>query len=101
MATHIKELLKEFAERTPKIARVFDEADAAALWKKLVEEEGLGRAEPINVKNGTLYVEADSSSLAQELSLKKRSLLEKINRLIGGGEVLKDIRFKTGRSREE
>ena len=98
---HIKELLDNFIDRTPKISKLVVEAGAADLWSKVIDPRWAGQTEALQVQNGTLYVSVSNSVLAQELSLKARDLLSRINEQGGKGEVLKEIRFKAGRARED
>lgn len=98
---HIKELLKDYVGRTPKINKIFSEAGAAELWLTVIDPKFSDQTEAVTVKNGTLYVSVSNSVLAQELSLKRGELLSKINEILGQGEVLKDIRFRAGTIRRE
>jgi|GEM_PF-2277060 len=101
MTVHISKLLEEIIFGEPRLSRAVEESDAAGLWPRIAEERGIKGSAPIKVKSGILYVQASNSVVAQELSLRKREILGRINELLGKGAVLKDIRFKIGAVREE
>lgn len=96
---HIKEVLKKFVEREPKISRVVAEADAVDLWPRVVDKEAGENSQAVIVKGGTLYVTVSSPVWAQQLSLKRRELVDSLNAALGGGEILKDIKFRSGEAR--
>jgi predicted nucleic acid-binding Zn ribbon protein len=52
------------------------------------------------VQHGVLLVTTDHPAWAQELSLRRKELVEEINRRVGA-RVLEDIRFIVGGSGEE
>ena len=101
MTVHIKEILEKFIAKKPEISKLVTEAKAASLWEKIVDSEEQKQSEAIKVKNRTLYVLVSNSIWAQEFSLKKKGILEKINNLLGQGETLEDIRFRTGQIRRK
>jgi predicted nucleic acid-binding Zn ribbon protein len=64
-------------------------------WKDAVGESLSRRARPEAVRGKTLYVRVESSSLAHELTLLKRRVLEKLS-LALGGPLIEDMRTRTG-----
>jgi predicted nucleic acid-binding Zn ribbon protein len=66
---------------------------AAQIWEK-----ELGALAPaarvVAIKKGVLIVEVASSAHFQELNLRKRSLVEKINQYFGRHKVVKDVRLQ-------
>lgn len=66
-----------------------------SLWGRVVDERVGKHTEPIKIKGQVLYVLADSSTWAQELSFFKRELIERFNAQ-AGEQVIRDIRFKCG-----
>lgn len=101
MTVHIKEILEKLIAKKPEISKLVAEANAASLWEKIVDSEGKKQSEAIKVKDRTLYVLVSNSIWAQEFSLNKKGILEKINNLLGQGETIEDIRFRTGRIRRK
>jgi predicted nucleic acid-binding Zn ribbon protein len=64
-------------------------------WKEAVGESLARRARPETVRGKTLYVRVESSSLAHELTLLKRQVLERLDRALGG-PLIEDMRTRTG-----
>ena len=64
-------------------------------WKEAVGESLARRARPGAVRGKTLYVRVESSSLAHELTLLKRQVLERLGRALGG-PLIEDMRTRTG-----
>jgi len=96
VAEHIIKLLEGIFQRESGLRRAVSESSAAMLWKEAAGKEAEGKAEALRVRDGVLWVVASSAVWAQELSLRKREILRRINSRLGAGDVLKDIRFKTG-----
>jgi len=92
----LKEVLKEVIRRTPAL-RAYQVIEC---WKKTVPEEISKNTEPIKVKGGTLFVSAKNAVWANELSLLKKGLIEKINTAMGK-KAIKDIKFQGGRYAEK
>jgi hypothetical protein len=74
--------------------------EALRLWAGAVEEYVRLHTQAVLVKNRTLYVHADSSALASELSLRERELLDRLNRALKV-RLLERIIFKAGRVAHE
>ena len=64
-------------------------------WKDAVGEALSLRARPEAVRGKTLYVRVESSSLAHELTLLKRRVLDRLARALGG-PLIEDMRTRTG-----
>lgn len=62
-------------------------------WRKAVGANNVRRAVPIRLQDGVLLVRVASSSWAQQLSMLKSLLAE---RLAANGYVIRDIRFSVG-----
>ena len=95
MVTELRELLKKFIERTPKIARPLKEHKATELWPQVVSAQISKNTHPLMIKNGILTVLTASSVWAQELRYTKKEIIKKLNEKIGE-EVVRDIRFSGG-----
>ncbi|MFC1560237.1 DUF721 domain-containing protein [Candidatus Margulisiibacteriota bacterium] len=95
MATHIGKILEVNAKNAPAISRVLDEVRVFSAWEKAVSGKIAANSSPEKFVAGTLYLKAKSSTWAQELSLIKETLLEKMNSVLGQ-EVIRDMKFKTG-----
>jgi predicted nucleic acid-binding Zn ribbon protein len=64
-------------------------------WQEAVGEPLARRARPEAVRGKTLFVRVESSSLAHELTLLKRQVLERLGRALGG-PLIEDMRTRTG-----
>ena len=64
-------------------------------WKDAVGEALSLRARPEAVRGKTLYVRVESSSLAHELTLLKRRVLDRLTRALGA-PLIEDMRTRTG-----
>ena len=65
---------------------------AIMLWEEAVGKEAATHAIPREVARGRMVATVDSSVWLQELRMREREIIEKINRLIGQ-DVLKEIYF--------
>jgi predicted nucleic acid-binding Zn ribbon protein len=64
-------------------------------WRDAVGEALARRARPEAVRGKTLYVRVESSSLAHELTLLKRQVLDRLVQALGAG-LIEDMRTRTG-----
>jgi len=62
-------------------------------WDKAVGKTIAKHSKPFSVKKGTLFVRVEGSVWANELSLMKKKIINKLNKMIGH-ESIKDIVFK-------
>jgi predicted nucleic acid-binding Zn ribbon protein len=87
VGSSIRELLNDLGIRH-KIA----EYEAVLRWESIVGEH-IGRvAEAIKIVKGVLVVKVKSGTWRNELSLRKREIIETLNKELGD-EIVKDIRF--------
>jgi len=71
---------------------------AKVYWNEVVGPQVSGATQVLRVQAGnTLVVRAKNSVWANELTLLKTDILSRLNRAIGGGRVLSDIRFEIGK----
>ncbi len=94
----VKEILEGIIEDRPKLLKAVKESGAASLWERVVDAKTLKHSEPVKVKDGVLYVSASNPTWAQELSLKKNEILDKLNKA-STSEIIKDIKFRAGQVR--
>ncbi|MDR5693781.1 MAG: DUF721 domain-containing protein [Armatimonadota bacterium] len=73
-------------------ARIAAAALAQHLWEEVVGQEVARVAWARSVQNGVLIVVTSHPVWAQELSLRRKELIEEIHRRVGA-KVLEDIRF--------
>jgi predicted nucleic acid-binding Zn ribbon protein len=66
--------------------------NALNIWNDVVGESVAKNAKPDRVEHGVLVVKVSSPTWRQELYLKKKEIIEKINQAIGK-KVIRDIRF--------
>ena len=82
--------------RSLRISEKLERYAAFPLWPQIAGEEIARRAVPEKITRArVLVVRVLDASWAQELSLRKPELLEKIHE-IGVGAAIEDIRFVTG-----
>ena len=65
---------------------------AIEVWGDVVGKKIAENTEAVSVEHGVLFVRANSSSWSQELQLKKKEILLKVNNKIGN-KVITDLRF--------
>ena len=65
---------------------------AMEFWSEIVGDKIAENTEAVSVKHGVLFVKASSSTWSQELQLKKKEVLSKINKRIGK-KTITDLRF--------
>jgi predicted nucleic acid-binding Zn ribbon protein len=76
-------------------AQTISEDKLMELWCEAVGEDGYRNSKPYSLNRGVLQVMVKNSSWSQELTLKKRWVLKKLQTELGK-ERIHDIRFKTG-----
>lgn len=64
-------------------------------WLEAVGEMGAKNSRPYSLNRGTLNVTVKNSAWSQELTLKKRWVIKKLQ-IVLGKDHIHDIRFKTG-----
>lgn len=81
----IQQLLKSYHLKSR-----FDEANLVGSWERLVGKPIARRTKRVQIRNKVLFVELDSPSMKQDISLHKQSILE-IFRKEFGQDVVKEI----------
>ncbi len=76
-------------------AQTISEDKLLEIWCDAVGEDGYKNSKPYSLNRGVLQVMVKNSSWSQELTLKKRWVLKKLQTVLGK-ERIHDIRFKTG-----
>jgi predicted nucleic acid-binding Zn ribbon protein len=64
-------------------------------WGSVVGEKVVLHSRPIGIKKGLLTIEVDSSTWLYELSLKKKSILKDIKKILQEYKI-ENIRFRMG-----
>ncbi|KPJ89592.1 MAG: hypothetical protein AMS17_01415 [Spirochaetes bacterium DG_61] len=91
----IREALDSYLSRHRNLAYKIKSIDAVKLWETVVDEY-IGRHTKATVcKERTLFVNTESTALANELSLKEKELIEKMNRGLKY-PLIERIVFKSG-----
>ena len=65
---------------------------ALEVWEEAVGKKISENTEALSVKHGVLYIKTHSSAWAQELQLKKKEIILKINKKLKK-KIIKDLRF--------
>ena len=76
------------------------EQTSLLIWDEVVGERIASAAQPEFIRDGKLFVTAKSPVWANELTFYKQDLMQKLNSR-AGGNVVKDIVFKSGRLRSK
>lgn len=69
------------------------EYEAVVQWEGIVGERIARMTTASRIVKGILFVKVKTSTWRNELNVRKKEIIEKINRGIGG-EVVKDIKFQ-------
>ncbi len=96
----IKDILETYLSKNRYIGYRIKSEEALRLWRKVVDDYIGLHTDAVLVKEGILYVHTDSSVLANELSLREKELLQKLNDVLKS-PVIKGIVFKSGFIRKE
>ncbi|MDX1649848.1 MAG: DUF721 domain-containing protein [Myxococcota bacterium] len=86
----IGQVLRELGHRTDTPAMRL-----AVAWEEAVGPEVAAHAEPCALRGGVLEVRVDSSTRAQQLQLRQRTILEALARDVGEGAPTA-LRFRVG-----
>lgn len=92
----LKEALKGIISRSPALRG----CQIMEIWGQVVPEKIKKNTAPIKVKGGTLFVATKSAVWANELTLLKKDLMDKINQA-AGKKTIKDIKFQGGKYAED
>lgn len=83
---------------SPEMALALRPHMAKVYWDEVVGPQVSGATQVLAVRGGnTLVVRAKSGVWANELTLLKTDIILRLNRAIGGGRALADIRFEIGK----
>ena len=66
-----------------------------SVWNSVVGEKASLHSRPVGIKSKHITIEVDSSTWLYDLTLRKRSILKDINKLLEKHKI-EDIRFKMG-----
>ena len=69
-----------------------DQQKAIEVWEEVVGKKIAENTEAVSVEHGVLFIRAGSPSWSQELQLKKKQILLKVNNKIGN-KIITDLRF--------
>lgn len=75
------------------IGKKLAEDHAVLRWEAIVGEHIARAATASKIVNGTLFVKVKSSTWRNELSLRKKDIIQTLNSALGQ-EIVKDIRFQ-------
>lgn len=64
-------------------------------WEKAIEPKAISHTKPVAIKKNILTIEVDSSTWLYMLNLKKRDILESMQKTLSK-EKIEDIRFRMG-----
>ena len=87
----INTVLDNFLNKT-RLSDGINQQKAVEVWPETVGGKIAENTEAISVEHGVLFIRASSSAWSQELQLKKKEILLKINKKVGK-ETIKDLRF--------
>jgi len=95
MIVHIGRVLEESSNTMPAISKALEEARVFNAWKGAATGKIAKNTELEKFTGGTLFLKAKSSAWAQELSMLKEKLVERLNGALGKSIVC-DIKFRAG-----
>ena len=90
----LDQLLQELLPRSP-LRRGLEEQAVLSSWDEIVGPEIAKHSQALALRDGVLWVRTEGSVWAQELSLLKPRIRERLEEKLGPGSV-KDVRFHTG-----
>jgi predicted nucleic acid-binding Zn ribbon protein len=75
------------------IQKKLQEYDAVVYWEKVVGERIAQVTTATRIQQGILFVHVKTSTWRNELTLRKKEVIDKLNSIIGV-DVVKDIKFQ-------
>ncbi len=87
----INAVLDNFLKKT-RLSDGINQQKAVEVWPEIVGNNIAENTEAVSVEHGVLFIRAGSSAWSQELQLKKKEILLKINKKVGK-KIIKDLRF--------
>ncbi len=91
----VKDVLALYLSKNKYIEYKIKSQEAISAWNKVCDSYIKKHTSAVFVKNGTLFMSADSSVISNELSLKENELVKKINDLLGT-PVISRIKMLSG-----
>ncbi len=88
LGTAVKQLVKDLG-----LSSKLEQYEAVNRWAEVVGARIAQETEPMRIEKGVLVVKVKSSVWRNELNLRKREIIERLNTAIGRQHV-KDIRFQ-------
>lgn len=89
------ERIKPIVDKIMRRLRKEDMGDVRNCWEVLLGEDIASHATPVSIKDGKLFVEVDSSTWLQHLTLKRKEILEKLTDGLSG-QSIREICFRHG-----
>ena len=93
---HVAELV-EHVVRTHKLTDAMREYRVYVFWKELFDAKVASNTTPVSLSKGVLSVHARSSTWLQELRFLRERMLGQIQQLVGGSDLITDLRFSLDR----
>lgn len=90
--TPLKNLLKNVISGIEKKRK--DEGDIVNLWEKTVGKKASRHTKPAFLKEGRFVVNVSNSSWLYNLTIEKRTLLQKLNRSLKKEKKVKTLQFR-------
>jgi len=90
----IDKILERFLKRKGFLKKI-NEFKGRDLWLKVVGDDIASNTQPLEVRDGILFIKTANPILSNELLYLKKEIMGKINKEIGS-KTIRDIYFKTG-----
>ena len=91
----IREVLESWLQKNRSVAFRIKTVQAVTLWSRITDEYVSAHSIAVRIKEGTLFVNTDSSALANELAMQENSFRAELNRRLDGA-IVKKIVFRSG-----
>ena len=91
----MKETLEDFLSKNKELRYRIKSQEALTAWESVVDPYVNNHAKTSLIKDGVLFVNTDSSALANDLSMREETLRAQINEVLKT-PVVKKIVFKSG-----
>jgi predicted nucleic acid-binding Zn ribbon protein len=75
------------------IQEKLDEYEAVNRWEEVLGEHIAKAATAVGIKNGILHIHVQTGPWRNELTMRKKEIIDKLNASIGS-KIVKDIKFK-------
>ena len=94
-ARHVEDVLKDVLKKW-RAGKLEKGLAVKGAWAEALGEKEKEHAHPVNFRKGVITVIVDNSSWLYRLTVEKRGILEKFNKVYSGRMKAKDIRFRVG-----